>query len=201
MDSLRAKGVVGAAIRRRNRRRYRRCRGFSGAFVLEERMTGPEFSLLAMCDGTRAVALPLAQDHKRIGEGDQGPNTGGMGGLCARPGTRRACRIARNVRAASRRCLCCCRGRRMWASFTPASCLPPTARDSLSTTPGSATLRRKPYYHLSKPISPSWRLAAALGDVTNVPLVIRTGSLGHRSRCRCRISDDTRVRCPRHRPS
>jgi phosphoribosylaminoimidazole synthetase/phosphoribosylamine--glycine ligase len=50
-----------------------------GAFVLEERMTGPECSLLALCDGRRAVALPLAQDHKRIGEGDTGPNTGGMG--------------------------------------------------------------------------------------------------------------------------
>ncbi|MEY2973638.1 MAG: phosphoribosylaminoimidazole synthetase [Actinomycetota bacterium] len=50
-----------------------------GAFVLEERMTGPECSLLALCDGRQAVALPLAQDHKRIGEGDTGPNTGGMG--------------------------------------------------------------------------------------------------------------------------
>ena len=57
----------------------------AGAFVLEERMTGPEFSLLAMCDGTRAVALPLAQDHKRIGEGDQGPNTGGMGAYAPAP--------------------------------------------------------------------------------------------------------------------
>ena len=57
----------------------------AGAFVLEERMTGPEFSLLALCDGTRSVALPLAQDHKRIGEGDQGPNTGGMGAYAPAP--------------------------------------------------------------------------------------------------------------------
>ena len=57
----------------------------AGAFVLEERMTGPEVSLLALCDGTRAVALPLAQDHKRIGEGDQGPNTGGMGAYAPAP--------------------------------------------------------------------------------------------------------------------
>ena len=49
------------------------------AFVLEERMSGPECTLIALCDGTTAVALPLAQDHKRIGEGDTGPNTGGMG--------------------------------------------------------------------------------------------------------------------------
>lgn len=57
----------------------------SGAFVLEERITGPECSLLALCDGTNAVALPLAQDHKRIGEGDTGPNTGGMGAYAPAP--------------------------------------------------------------------------------------------------------------------
>jgi phosphoribosylaminoimidazole synthetase/phosphoribosylamine--glycine ligase len=56
-----------------------------GAFVLEERMSGPECSLLALCDGTTAVALPLAQDHKRIGEGDTGPNTGGMGAYAPAP--------------------------------------------------------------------------------------------------------------------
>ena len=54
-------------------------------FVLEERMTGPECSLLALCDGRTAVALPLAQDHKRIGEGDTGPNTGGMGAYAPAP--------------------------------------------------------------------------------------------------------------------
>ena len=55
------------------------------AFVLEERMVGPECSLLAICDGRTAVALPLAQDHKRIGEGDTGPNTGGMGAYAPAP--------------------------------------------------------------------------------------------------------------------
>jgi phosphoribosylamine--glycine ligase/phosphoribosylaminoimidazole synthetase len=54
-------------------------------FVLEELMTGPECSLIALCDGTTAVALPLAQDHKRIGEGDTGPNTGGMGAYAPAP--------------------------------------------------------------------------------------------------------------------
>jgi phosphoribosylamine---glycine ligase len=47
--------------------------------VIEEGMTGPELSLLAVCDGTRAVALAPAQDFKRAGDGDTGPNTGGMG--------------------------------------------------------------------------------------------------------------------------
>ena len=57
----------------------------TGPFVLEERLTGPECSLLALCDGTTAVALPIAQDHKRIGEGDTGPNTGGMGAYAPAP--------------------------------------------------------------------------------------------------------------------
>lgn len=47
--------------------------------VLEETLTGPEISFFAICDGTRAVTLATAQDHKRLGEGDTGPNTGGMG--------------------------------------------------------------------------------------------------------------------------
>ena len=47
--------------------------------VLEEMLDGPEVSFFAICDGTKAVALAAAQDHKRIGEGDTGPNTGGMG--------------------------------------------------------------------------------------------------------------------------
>jgi phosphoribosylamine---glycine ligase len=47
--------------------------------VIEEGMTGPELSLLAVCDGTRAVALSPAQDFKRVFDDDQGPNTGGMG--------------------------------------------------------------------------------------------------------------------------
>ncbi|WP_419924128.1 phosphoribosylamine--glycine ligase [Candidatus Poriferisocius sp.] len=47
--------------------------------VIEEGLTGPELSVLAVCDGRRAVPLAPAQDYKRIGEGDVGPNTGGMG--------------------------------------------------------------------------------------------------------------------------
>jgi len=47
--------------------------------VIEEYLEGPELSLLAVCDGTGAVALAPAQDFKRIDDGDEGPNTGGMG--------------------------------------------------------------------------------------------------------------------------
>ncbi len=47
--------------------------------VIEEAMTGPEVSLLVLCANTDAVALPAAQDFKRIRDNDEGPNTGGMG--------------------------------------------------------------------------------------------------------------------------
>lgn len=47
--------------------------------VIEEHLDGPELSLLCVCDGTRAVPLAPAQDFKRLGDGDAGPNTGGMG--------------------------------------------------------------------------------------------------------------------------
>jgi phosphoribosylamine--glycine ligase len=50
-----------------------------GAIVVEEAMTGPEVSLFAVCDGSRVARLPVCQDHKRVGDGDAGPNTGGMG--------------------------------------------------------------------------------------------------------------------------
>ena len=47
--------------------------------VVEERLHGPEASLIALCDGRDALALPVARDHKRLLDGDTGPNTGGMG--------------------------------------------------------------------------------------------------------------------------
>jgi phosphoribosylamine--glycine ligase len=47
--------------------------------VIEEGLTGPEVSVFALCDGTNAVLFGAAQDHKRVGDGDTGPNTGGMG--------------------------------------------------------------------------------------------------------------------------
>ncbi len=53
--------------------------GAGAAAVVEERLEGEELSLLALCDGERAVAMAPARDYKRAFEGDLGPNTGGMG--------------------------------------------------------------------------------------------------------------------------
>ena len=59
---------------------------FSGKFgsagnkvILEEKIEGPEVSIFALCDGEKLIILPPAQDHKRLLDGDKGPNTGGMG--------------------------------------------------------------------------------------------------------------------------
>ena len=56
------------------------------AVVLEEFLEGEELSLLALCDGDRALPLAPAQDYKRIHDGDRGPNTGGMGSYSPVPG-------------------------------------------------------------------------------------------------------------------
>ncbi len=65
---------------------------FAGAFggagaevVVEDYLDGEELSFFALCDGTRAVPFGGAQDHKRVGDGDAGPNTGGMGAYSPPP--------------------------------------------------------------------------------------------------------------------
>jgi phosphoribosylamine--glycine ligase len=70
--------IQGAMIERRF--------GAAGArLVLEECLTGPEVSFFVLCDGVHAVAIGTAQDHKRIFDGDRGPNTGGMGAFAPSP--------------------------------------------------------------------------------------------------------------------
>jgi phosphoribosylamine--glycine ligase len=59
---------------------------FGDALLIEELLEGEEVSVFALCDGSRAVALPAAQDFKRVGEGDTGANTGGMGSYSPVPG-------------------------------------------------------------------------------------------------------------------
>jgi phosphoribosylamine--glycine ligase len=65
-----------------------------GGVVIEEGMRGPELSLLCLCDGKRALPLSPAQDHKRVGDGDTGPNTGGMGAFSPVPGCPDAAELA-----------------------------------------------------------------------------------------------------------
>lgn len=57
--------------------------GDAGArVVIEEMLEGPEVSVLALVDGRNILMLPACRDHKRLGDGDTGPNTGGMGAIC-----------------------------------------------------------------------------------------------------------------------
>lgn len=79
-DGLMAgKGVVVPATRDERDRAIAAAAEGGGPFLLEERMTGEEVSLLVFCDGHTVRAMPAARDHKRIHEADRGPNTGGMG--------------------------------------------------------------------------------------------------------------------------
>ncbi len=81
-DGLAAgKGVVVTDDRRRALEHAAAC----GTVVVEEYLAGPEVSLFVVTDGTAAVPLVPAQDFKRIGDGDTGPNTGGMGAYAPLP--------------------------------------------------------------------------------------------------------------------
>ncbi len=91
-DGLAAgKGVVVAddadeAVGAIDRIMRQRAFGDAGArLLIEERMSGPEVSYHVVCDGERYVALASAQDHKRVYDGDRGPNTGGMGAYSPAP--------------------------------------------------------------------------------------------------------------------
>ncbi len=78
-DRVEAEQAIAAAM---DERQF----GEAGArLVIEECLTGPEVSFFAICDGTRAIPVTSAQDHKRIFDGDRGPNTGGMGAFAPSP--------------------------------------------------------------------------------------------------------------------
>lgn len=82
-DGLAAgKGVVIASTPEEAKEAAEQLLRLGGSLVLEEFLEGEELSFFALCDGTTAVAIAAAQDHKRLLEGDAGPNTGGMGAYC-----------------------------------------------------------------------------------------------------------------------
>ncbi len=85
-DGLAAgKGVVVTSDRNEALGHARECFTVGGTVVIEEYLDGPEVSLFGISDGTTVVAMQPAQDFKRVGEGDVGPNTGGMGAYSPLP--------------------------------------------------------------------------------------------------------------------
>ena len=75
----------GSRSRHRHDVRRRRLAQPAWEIVIEECLVGEEASFFALCDGETAIALASAQDHKRVGDGDKGPNTGGMGAYSPAP--------------------------------------------------------------------------------------------------------------------
>jgi phosphoribosylamine--glycine ligase len=122
--------------------------GEAGAtVVVEELLDGDEVSLLALCHGETARPLAAAQDFKRIGDGDTGPNTGGMGAYSPVPwfddaATAEAARQVHVAASPSR------------AASTPDSCSPRTGRGCSSTTSASATRRPRRCWRGSTATSP-----------------------------------------------
>ena len=100
-------------------RRVRRRPG--STVVVEELLEGPEVSAFALTDGDTLVPLGLAQDFKRIGDGDAGPNTGGMGAYSPLPFARRRDVEGRIWDEFSSRTFARCAAR---ASPTAGSCTP-----------------------------------------------------------------------------
>ena len=122
--------------------------------VIEEGLTGPEISVLAICDGQRAVALAPAQDFKRIGDGDTGPNTGGMGAYSPVPvATDDVIAMVMNDAVAPTLATLRAKGIDYRGVLYPASCSRPPGPRCSSTTCASAIRRRRSCCRGSRAIS------------------------------------------------
>ena len=125
------------------------------ALVIEEMLVGEEASYFALVDGETVLPLETAQDHKAVGEGDTGPNTGGMGAyspapvmtpaLCEDVQTRIVEPLVRGPGGGGLRPIP--------ASSTPASCSPPTGPSCWRSTPDSATPSARSSCRASSPTS------------------------------------------------
>ncbi len=86
-DGLAAgKGVFVCRTQAEAEEAFEKARAFGGSVVVEELLEGDELSVFALTDGVEALALPSARDAKRLLDGDEGPNTGGMGAYASVPG-------------------------------------------------------------------------------------------------------------------
>ena len=118
MDGLAAgKGVFVCRTAAELDEGLRAATAFPGPIVIEELLVGEEVSVFALADGRRVVPLAPAQDFKRVGDGDTGPNTGGMGSYSPVPAfaltrstsswSRSTSRSSTSWRAAARRSWAC----------------------------------------------------------------------------------------------
>ena len=191
-----------------------------GGVVVEELLEGPEVSLFALCDGGDAVPLVPAQDFKRAYDGDEGPNTGGMGSYAPVPGLDDAPRSSWSSSTARYSPSSSDEGRRSWASSSQASCSRRTGRACSSSTAASAIPRRSRCFRWSKaifsrplPPLPRGSVRCSPGDRARraVTVVLAAGTTrglgprlsdhrgrGRRSRRRARLP---RRHCPPWRPA
>ena len=157
--------------------------------MIEEFLDGEEASLFALVDGETAVPLASAQDHKRVGEGDTGPNTGGMGAYAPAPvltaelqapgdGRNRASHSARACRrgnAIQRRALCRADADRRGPEADRIQCAVRRPRV------------RSDHAAASTAISPSCSMAVATGKLAEIEAAEAAGEAcddGHRRRPR-----------------
>ena len=155
-----------------------------GRVVVEEYLDGPEVSVFCVTDGETVLALAPAQDFKRVGDGDCGPNTGGMGAYSPLPWAPSRARPTRSSPALPSRPSTRCIGGvcRSSAPSTSGWRSPLGGCASSSSTPGSATpTGRSPWPGWSRPLG-GLLMAAATGRLDEYDLAAPASRVGRRRR-------------------